>query len=458
MDNEESSQISPTRQPKAGPKVHLQQVSRRMISRNGHWPRILVTGLLAVCVIGGVFFYEQFLNSSQTSASSYSWCLKSAAPLAGQEGIAALGDVVALTPNNVWAVGGIGTGDFRQNTAHSTPLIEHWDGTGWHMVSTASPMALISDLKDQVKGARNEIASFSRLAVVSEHNIWAVGSVRVSQVSQTQGNFTTTGEIGHTLIEHWDGSRWQVVPSPDGEMQGENSLNNIAAASANDIWVVGSQAPANATLTQIMPLVEHWNGRDWEKVQLPAALQHGLLSSVKEIAANDVWAFGVNSAVSPMTSLVAHWDGQRWNTVGLPDTLQQSEFFDEVAISSQNIWAVGNTISVQGNQSPTSLIAHWDGQQWRSITGAAGVSEGDSLVSLTANGANDVWSVGNTVDNQPLIEHWDGRSWTLAPQKASTFGVLTGITSAGSKIWAVGVQYTDNTGQTPAGALIETSC
>jgi hypothetical protein len=459
MDNEESSQPSRARQPgKAGLKFDLKQVSRRIMSRNGRWPRVLVTGLLVVCLISGVFFYEQFLNRSQTSASIYHWCIKSGAQLTGQEGIAALGDVVALTPNNVWAVGGIGTGDFRQNTAHSTPFIEHWDGTGWHMVSTASPAALFSDLQDQVKGARNETASFSNLAVLSDHNLWAVGSVRISQISQSQGNFITTGDVGHTLIEHWDGEKWQVVASPDGDMQGENSLNNIAAVSANDIWAVGSQAPARAALTQIMPLVEHWDGKNWDKVQLPIALQHGLLSSVKAIAANDVWVFGVNSAVSPMTSLAAHWDGKHWNVVALSHALQQSEFFDEVAISSQNIWAVGSTIALQGNQTPTALIAHWDGHQWSNMTGAAGVSSGNSLVGLTANGANDVWAVGNTVDNQPLIEHWDGQSWTLAPQEASSFGALMGVTSAGSKIWAVGVQYTDNTAQTLAGALIETSC
>jgi hypothetical protein len=44
--------------------------------------------------------------------------------------------------------------------------------------------------------------------------------------------------VSHTLIEHWNGSAWTIVPSPNVG-SGNNSLAAVAARSANDVWAVG---------------------------------------------------------------------------------------------------------------------------------------------------------------------------------------------------------------------------
>ena len=41
-------------------------------------------------------------------------------------------------------------------------------------------------------------------AVLSPCNVWAVGSVNEPH------------QVQKTLIEHWDGSKWKVIPSPSG--------------------------------------------------------------------------------------------------------------------------------------------------------------------------------------------------------------------------------------------------
>src|ERR1700693_3055889 len=41
------------------------------------------------------------------------------------------------------------------------------------------------------------------LDVVSSTDIWAVGN-------------SLSGDVRSTLVEHWDGARWSVVPSPNG--------------------------------------------------------------------------------------------------------------------------------------------------------------------------------------------------------------------------------------------------
>ena len=41
-----------------------------------------------------------------------------------------------------------------------------------------------------------------------------------------------------TLVEHWNGSEWTVVPTPNPYPA--DGLYGIAAVSANDVWAVGS--------------------------------------------------------------------------------------------------------------------------------------------------------------------------------------------------------------------------
>jgi hypothetical protein len=57
-----------------------------------------------------------------------------------------------------------------------------------------------------------------------------------------------------TLIEHWDGKVWSVVPSGS---QGGGILNAISAASPDDIWAVGTATVPNTVVTL------HWDGSKW---------------------------------------------------------------------------------------------------------------------------------------------------------------------------------------------------
>ncbi len=67
--------------------------------------------------------------------------------------------------------------------------------------------------------------TLTSVATVSASNIWAVGS------------YPNSSGINQTLIEHWNGTKWNIVSSPNVGT-GENTLNR-AAASAGNIWAVG---------------------------------------------------------------------------------------------------------------------------------------------------------------------------------------------------------------------------
>src|SRR5947207_320787 len=66
------------------------------------------------------------------------------------------------------------------------------------------------------------------------------------------------------LIEHWDGSRWSVVPRPDpGDY---NFLADVAARSPTDAWAVGSTFDA----TGWHNLILHWDGASWTRIDAPS--------------------------------------------------------------------------------------------------------------------------------------------------------------------------------------------
>src|SRR3954466_4464691 len=83
------------------------------------------------------------------------------------------------------------------------------------------------------------------------HNVLqAVDAVGPSDVWAV-GHYQDFGNV-KTLVEHWNGSVWSIVPSPNG---GEftNGLLSVAALGPNDVWAVGNYNVVGAELT----LVEH---------------------------------------------------------------------------------------------------------------------------------------------------------------------------------------------------------
>ena len=114
--------------------------------------------------------------------------------------------------------------------------------------------------------------------------MWAVG------VYYTYVNNVTSLQ---TLVEHWNGTAWTVVPSPNAVGMGTyaNFLSDVTSISANDIWAVGytysSPSPGGQTL------IEHWDGISWSIVPGPnLGTSPSELFGVAAVSANDVWAAG----------------------------------------------------------------------------------------------------------------------------------------------------------------------
>jgi hypothetical protein len=233
---------------------------------------------------------------------------------------AALNGVTAVSANDVWAVGSGG----------NETLVEHWNGATWSIVP--SPITLTQ-------------AALNGVTAVSANDVWAVGYIN--------GNTVEEGLQSDTLIEHWNGSNWSMIPSQNkvpssGAYFAFNTLNAVSAVSADDIWAVGySEDPTPYTVA------EHWNGTSWSIVHSPSigssTSTRGTdvgFRSVVAISANDVWAVGYGDPGGGNTvTLIEHWTGRVWNIAPSPDGHYGQNFLNGVAaVSAGDIWAVGSDL------------------------------------------------------------------------------------------------------------------
>jgi hypothetical protein len=346
-------------------------------------------------------------------------------PQSSPLGVHDLYDVSALSATDAWAVGSLS----RDGAAYET-WIQHWDGERWDCVGSHSG----SGLQNALYG----------VGIVATDDVWAVGSAQAA------------GERhAHTLVEHWDGSRWAVTASPRPSRSSE--LRGVSALARDDLWAVGSSARGPLTLhydgtdwrqvaaaphsgpsstlrdvtalagddvwavgsagdETTSPLAEHWNGKRWSSYDVPAPTG-SYLTSVSGTAADDVWAVGVTKTAAGGTStLIEHWDGIAWTVVPSPDGDQAISTLTAVtAIAGDDVWAVG----FRGNDHRTATFTeHWDGAAWGVVDSADGSPDANHMYGVAATSSSDVLTVGSYAvhgKDRALTERWDGAAWAITP-------------------------------------------
>ena len=165
---------------------------------------------------------------------------------------------------------------------------------------------------------------FNDVAAISANDVWAVGS------------FGDSSNYYQTLTEHWDGTAWSVVNSPDVSTF-VNVLTGVSAVASDDVWAVGWY---NTTGSNAQNMTMHWNGSQWSLVSSPAVGTNSRLNSVVAISADDVWAVGYSGA-STYQALAIHWNGTAWSVVWTPNVGTGSNALNGVAaIASNDVWAV----------------------------------------------------------------------------------------------------------------------
>lgn len=305
--------------------------------------------------------------------------------------------VTALTSTSVFAVG-----DYYSDTLKfDQTLVEHWNGTAWSVV--ASP---------NVGTNHNVLNSVSHVGTGAA---WAVGTYY-------------NGTDDRTLIEHWNGTAWSVVASPNAG-GAHNELDSVYAVSATNVWAVGTYY--NSTILADQTLIEHWNGTAWSVVKSPnVGTAHNALAAVSGSGGGNIYAVGTYYDGTDDTSLVLHFNGTAWSTVSIPDVGTLHNELDGVGVIAGNTtlgklpqaWAVGDYFNGTADR---TLVEHFNGTSWSKMSTPNVGTNHNQLSAVTVLSATHIIAVGtyfNGTDDQTLAEVWNGTSWAVSPSaNASTF-------------------------------------
>ncbi len=393
----------------------------------GHFQRRLFnlrtsTNLLFATSIG-VLLSLFLLQPTWAQAASSTWTIVSS-PNASTVSLSnnELNGVAALSDTNVWTVG-----DYSSTTDNNVDhtLIEHWNGTAWSLIT--SPNA--GTMSNQLLAVSGDSTS----------DVWAVGDFATS----------STAEGNRTLIEHWNGTAWSVVNSPNASSEGDN-LTGVAAISVSNVWAVGWFE--NNGESEILPLIEHWNGIVWSVVtRVPTNSDTTFLNAITAVSATDIWAVGKSfDGSGNQNNLAMHWNGTQWgiSPSAIFTSGGQQTLASVTASSSQDVWAVGSFAPSTGENLQT-LAVHWNGTKWSKVTTPDVDAFLNRLFGVAAISSTDVWAVGQAVTTnglglQTLIEQWNGTQWNIVsspnknPQGDNANSLLAVTASGPQTLWAVG--------------------
>lgn len=327
-------------------------------------------------------------------------------------------------------------------------LAQEWDGTGWATLDVPAPEG-------------DPEVNLSAVSCPSTTSCIAVGSAATGEGAPTV-----------TLAETWNGSTWNVVPTPSPEGL-DVALSDVSCPSTDTCVAVGGYE----TGAGYQGLAETWNGSSWSTLTGP-----------DPAGAVDTWLEGVSCTSSSCTAVGSYketsagdiltladvWDGTSWSVQTTPNAAgATSSWFDRVSCTSSA--ACSATGYSYGGTKSTVFAEVWDGTSWAlqglpvPAGGKAGLvsgisclaasdcvatgyyEAGKSLLSLAdvsdtsgwqvqptpnvhkKNGTNDLWTMLGAVSctsqsdcvavgahranraqpDRELVEDWDGTSWAI---------------------------------------------
>jgi len=327
------------------------------------------------------------------------------------------GAVAAVSSHDVWAAGNFLPDTSASNQDATLAMAAHFDGTKW----TQTPVPDSGPNYNTLFGV-----------AATKGKAWAVG------VAQNKAF------KAHSLIEAWNGSAWHISKSPKLNTQ-RDILFSATAVSPQDVWAVGEQQLRSGVFHT---LVEHWNGSSWSVVPSPNPGTNGNhLFGVAQDGPDNIWAVGQRNGRHSDAPLVEHWDGKHWKVSEVPTAGLSNGLLQAVAVSGGEVWAVGQSDDAAHKGHP--LVEHLNHGTWTAQL-LRNVGEAWSDIDGVAIGHDAVWLVGSTYDKKSDTEHTvvakhtpSGWKQVPAPNPGTGDRILGGVSAAGSTVWAAGLFESD---------------
>ncbi|HLJ82575.1 MAG TPA: hypothetical protein VKT51_00195 [Candidatus Eremiobacteraceae bacterium] len=307
------------------------------------------------------------------------------------------GAVSATSKTNAWAVG-----YYSISSTETGALAERWNGSVWKVVPTQNPSA-------------NQTVFFG-VKALANNNAWAVGY------------YQTASNLFEPISEHWNGNKWTVVNMPPAPAPNGGYMNSVDAVSPTDIWAVGLQIP---TSVGYQTFAEHWNGTKWSVVTTPNVNGFNqILQTTFAVGTSDVWAGGYYTLSSGIKqNLSMHWNGVKWTIVPMKDVGSSNNFINGMGgFATNGVFAVGTHRNTSEN-GPNTLSEGWNSTKWAvqsSPNDGSLTTAFEAVVASTSEGALAVGLVNPVTGQQfqiPYAALWNGTKWVQSlPVAAGTYG------------------------------------
>lgn len=226
------------------------------------------------------------------------------------------------------------------------------------------------------------------------------------------GAFTKAGDVAANNIVSWDGTRWQILGTGPGILNGVNGIVNAITVDGDIIYVGGQFTNAGGTPVQNIARYSI-SSRTWANVTNGITGTSAFVSTIM-IDGNDVYVGGTFSrAGGGSANNIAVWNktDQRWRTLGSGATEGVQGGVLAIAKGPDGFYVGGNFSSAGGVAS--SGVARWDGTAWHSLAGgvngyvnAIGVIENRVFVGGEFNLA------GDTAVNNIARWYTDSAQWS----------------------------------------------
>ena len=325
--------------------------------------------------------------------------------------------------HGVWCAGAsdcVAVGDhFSEAHGLGEALIERWNGSTWSVVPSPSPIHF-----------PHSGAELDGVTCVSANDCLAVGWHLFSHSQNRELPFSV----------RWNGSKWSQVNAPFPTGSFSTSLSAVSCASATDCWASG--VSSLGTPPDTITITEHWNGSKWAIVPSPNPNPNprngNLLAGMACPAAAECWAVGFMPRSSGTVSLTERWNGRKWVVVTTPSSTDGQLAADSCSTRAACL-AVGN------DDSGFALAQLWNGSRWlaEKPVRPGGVTR-SAFEAVSCPGTACV-AVGNDVTAGTVVslaEGWSGTKWTVEPTpnpSRATFTFLQGVAcTSGRNCWAAG--------------------
>jgi hypothetical protein len=266
--------------------------------------------------------------------------------------------VAAYAPgrNNLWTVGFFRTGI---GAFAMVPVIDHFDGKAWTIVPSPRPAASVLTAIDGTSAA----------------DIWAIGR------EMTQNHAVS-------IIEHYDGHVWTRVTSPS-PVTDYLDLGAIAVVSPSDVWVAGDYVGSDSVFRT---LIEHYDGNDWSIVPSPNFGTGSNYLTAMTVFDGQPWVVGRAYDGTSYRPMALRWSGSKWSGHLLPRSGSGDEALNAVVTAGRTLWAVGNKTNDAGTQ--RTLTMRYHAGTW-TVVRSPNLGGGDNVFYGAVSSRRTIWAVGN---------------------------------------------------------------